>query len=58
MIIGGLVGHTLCTGFAAVSGYFVAKKVSLRTGISETFNYINLTFLNVSLSNSNNFKYK
>lgn len=56
--MGGLVGHTLCTGFAAVSGYFVAKKVSLRTGMSYTFNYINLTFLNVSLSNSNNFKNK
>jgi len=32
VIIGGILGHALCTGIAVLGGRIVAQKISVRTG--------------------------
>lgn len=32
MIIGGVLGHALCTGIAVMGGKLVAQRISVRTG--------------------------
>ena len=34
VIIGGCLGHALCTGLAVMGGRFIAQKISVRTGES------------------------
>ena len=34
MIIGGSLGHALCTGLAVLGGRFIAQRISVRTGRS------------------------
>jgi len=36
VIIGGTLGHALCTGLAVVGGRFVSQRISMRTGICLT----------------------
>jgi hypothetical protein len=31
-ILGGVIGHALCTGLAVMGGRFIAQKISIRTG--------------------------
>ena len=40
VIIGGTLGHAICTGIAVLGGRIVAQKISVRTG--EHLVYINL----------------
>jgi len=30
--LGGILGHSLCTGLAVIGGRFIAQKISVRTG--------------------------
>ena len=32
VILGGTLGHALCTGLAVIGGRFVAQRISMRTG--------------------------
>ena len=32
VIIGGTIGHALCTGLAVLGGRFIAQRISVRTG--------------------------
>lgn len=33
VIIGGILGHSICTGLAVIGGRIIAQKISVRTGI-------------------------
>ena len=35
VILGGCIGHALCTGLAVIAGRVVASKISARTGMKE-----------------------
>ena len=32
VVIGGTLGHSICTGLAVLGGRFIAQKISIRTG--------------------------
>jgi hypothetical protein len=32
VILGGTIGHSLCTGLAVMGGRFIAQRISIRTG--------------------------
>lgn len=32
VLLGGVLGHTICTGLAVIGGRFIAQKISVRTG--------------------------
>jgi len=36
--LGGVLGHSLCTGLAVIGGRFIAQKISVRTGEYITIN--------------------
>jgi len=35
--IGGILGHSLCTGLAVLGGRMIAQKISVRTGMTSAF---------------------
>jgi hypothetical protein len=37
VILGGTLGHALCTGLAVVGGRFIAQRISIRTGGFSSF---------------------
>ena len=37
VILGGCIGHALCTGLAVIAGRVVASKISARTGKIELY---------------------
>lgn len=39
VIVGGIIGHSLCTGLAVIGGRMIAQRISVRTG-----NYFNHSF--------------
>lgn len=32
MIVGGVLGHSICTGLAVIGGRMIAQRISVRTG--------------------------
>lgn len=36
VILGGTIGHALCTGLAVLGGRLVSQRISMRTGMSQT----------------------
>lgn len=37
MIVGGVLGHAICTGLAVIGGRMIAQRISVRTGNSVAF---------------------
>lgn len=37
VIIGGTIGHALCTGLAVIGGRMIAQKISVKTGRNHSF---------------------
>lgn len=37
MIIGGTLGHAICTGLAVLGGRFIAQRISIKTGTHSHF---------------------
>lgn len=44
VVLGGTLGHALCTGLAVLGGRFIAQRISARTGNASC---LNITFKNV-----------
>lgn len=36
MILGGTLGHALCTGLAVLGGRFIAQRISVKTGATKS----------------------
>ena len=34
VILGGVIGHSICTGIGVIGGRFIAQKISVKTGTS------------------------
>lgn len=34
VIVGGVLGHSICTGLAVIGGRMIAQRISVRTGIT------------------------
>ena len=49
MILGGCIGHALCTGLAVLAGRVVAAKISARTGKSSVEMKMKITCLKAKL---------
>ena len=38
MILGAVIGHSLCTGLAVLGGRMIAQKISVKTGMNDNTN--------------------
>lgn len=36
VILGGVIGHSICTGIGVIGGRFIAQKISVKTGTSNS----------------------
>lgn len=45
VIVGGILGHSFCTGLAVLGGRMIAQKISVRTGIDENKDFNNKLLL-------------
>ena len=51
VILGGVLGHALCTGLAVLGGRYIASKISIRTGNIQTFiSFPGLYYLHISIT--------
>lgn len=53
VIVGGTLGHALCTGLAVIGGRMIAQRISVRTG-KFTLLFINFS---ISIHSNNNLNY-
>ena len=45
VILGGILGHTICTGIAVLGGRLLAQRISVRTGLISQKKFFNSHFL-------------
>lgn len=48
VILGGVIGHSICTGIGVIGGRFIAQKISVKTGMLTLKNmktFCNLIYL-------------
>lgn len=51
VILGGILGHAICTGIAVIGGRILAQRISVRTGNFCSSFWILITFTGVELGN-------